>query len=397
MCAGVLGVDGRFQKVEERQPRGGADGGWDMECLDAQRRPWRIGVGFRNSVSDSPADRRWAFGKMVDDAEKAAVNKPENCCFGFMTNVNFSVQKRDAVIREVKKLGFNDCELFDRERIRLLLDGTDGLAIRFQFLGIALSDAEQATFFNRWGVRIQSAIESTINKVEDRLARIEFLLEQSRPLRSLFFRLRLSGPIEVDAHFRALLCIERPGILSAHQALMLATCNETKIRETTFSGGARNCILSAFWSEQISESEAKATEPAVASQRRTISTAARIKPDRIESIGASGGFSEFANDPDQLTLKDLDEAWVAVFVNASVAERITSLRIFANGYLILSQDRASLHFSPPNGDVCTPWTFTDSELSDPWVRIMPDGHPVLRFDDTTPTRTYRAIQVASDQ
>jgi hypothetical protein len=394
LCAGVLGVDGRFQRVEGRQPGGGADGGWDIECIDTLQRVWRVGVGFRNSASDSPADRRWAFQKMISDAEKAAVNRPENSCFGFMTNVKFSVQKRDATIKEVKKLGFDACELFDRERIRLLLDGADGLAIRFQFLGIPLSDAEQATFFNRWGVKIQAVIESTISRVEDRLARIEFLLEQDRPLRSLLFNLRLNAPIEENAHFRALMCILLPGLPIAHQVLTLATCNETKIRAATFSGGAHNTILEAFWSEEANKSENDEARPICTAARRMMSTGARTKPKRIESIGASGGFSEFINDPDQLALKDLDEAWIAVFVNATIASRIASVRVFANGYLILNLERSSLDFSEPGDAVSTPWTFEPSELSDPWVRVMPHGHPVLRFDEVTPTRMYRATPIS---
>jgi hypothetical protein len=125
-----------------------------------------------------------------------------------------------------------------------------------------------------------------------------------------------------------------------------------------------------------------------------MSTGARVKPKRIESIGASGGFSELINDPDQLVLKDLDEAWIAVFVNASIANRIASVRVFANGYLILNLERSSLDFSEPNGEVSTPWTFEPSELSDPWVRVIPHGHPVLRFDEVTPTRMYRATQIS---
>ena len=45
--------------------------------------------------------------------------------------------------------------VFDQERIRIVLDSADGFSIRFQYLQIPLSEAEQATFFAKWGDDIQ--------------------------------------------------------------------------------------------------------------------------------------------------------------------------------------------------------------------------------------------------
>jgi hypothetical protein len=38
------------------------------------------------------------------------------------------------------------CEVVDRERMRIALDSPDGFSIRFQYLDIPLSEAEQASF-----------------------------------------------------------------------------------------------------------------------------------------------------------------------------------------------------------------------------------------------------------
>ncbi|TMA79926.1 MAG: hypothetical protein E6J74_40395 [Deltaproteobacteria bacterium] len=56
MCLGLLALDERFSNVRPRRPKGGPDGGRDIEAvLDGSHLVWG-GVGFRNNAIDSTDD-----------------------------------------------------------------------------------------------------------------------------------------------------------------------------------------------------------------------------------------------------------------------------------------------------------------------------------------------------
>ena len=105
-----------------------------------------------------------------------------------------------------KAEGFKTCEVMDRERLRIVLDSSDGFAIRFQYLGLPLSEAEQATFFAKWGDDINSVISTGFQRLDQKLDRILFLQEAMAPLFSLTFAFQIKTAIYDSAdigHFRA--------------------------------------------------------------------------------------------------------------------------------------------------------------------------------------------------
>ena len=63
MCLAILSLDSRFLNVRPRNPRGGRDGGRDLEAtLSDGREVWGA-IGFQNSVSDSSDDKKQAKRK----------------------------------------------------------------------------------------------------------------------------------------------------------------------------------------------------------------------------------------------------------------------------------------------------------------------------------------------
>jgi len=94
--------------------------------------------------------------------------------FVSFTNVALSAGEKDALIEHGKANGVQQTDIFDRERIRIHLDSPEGLAVRYQYLAIPLSDAEQAAFFARWGSELETLISKSVNSLQDRLSRIEF-------------------------------------------------------------------------------------------------------------------------------------------------------------------------------------------------------------------------------
>ncbi len=155
LCQAALSLDQRFRDVRPRHPRGGPDGGRDLEAVFEDARVAFGAVGFLNSVSDSPQDKQAARKKFIADVESALEAEPDLKVFVFFTNVALTIGETNALHEYAVKKGIDVVDVFDRERIRIALDSTDGLAARYQYLNIQLSDAEQAAFFARWGRQVE--------------------------------------------------------------------------------------------------------------------------------------------------------------------------------------------------------------------------------------------------
>ncbi|MES5484088.1 hypothetical protein QMZ05_15160 [Bradyrhizobium sp. INPA03-11B] len=70
-----------------------------------------------------------------------------------------------------------------------------GYAIRFRYLDISLSDAEQKDFFSAWADGITSLIGSGIKGLDRKTKTIQFLLESQLLLDHLATVVRLDAPI----------------------------------------------------------------------------------------------------------------------------------------------------------------------------------------------------------
>ena len=204
MCQAVLSLDKRFRDVLTRNPRGGRDGGRDLEAIYEDGREAWIAIGFQNSVSDSKENKQEANRKFKRDYERAKAENPSLAVFVFFTNVYLTVGEKEALIKHAKANGTNVVDIYDRERIRIVLDSTDGFAIRFQYLEMPLSESEQAAFFARWGSDIEYLITKSTTAVETRLARVEFILERQQPLTSFSYCIFLNQSMsrEEIEHFR---------------------------------------------------------------------------------------------------------------------------------------------------------------------------------------------------
>jgi hypothetical protein len=185
LCLAILAADKRFSEVRPRHPRGGPDGGRDIEAVFRGGQRTFGAVGFLNQANDSDEQRRQIKSKFDDDLESALAADLKPVVFVFFTNINLTVGQKDELSERARARGLLHCEIFDRERLRITLDSVDGFAIRFQLLGMELSGAEQASFFARWGGEIQSVISTGFQSVERTLERILFLQEASDVLNIL--------------------------------------------------------------------------------------------------------------------------------------------------------------------------------------------------------------------
>jgi hypothetical protein len=177
MCAELLGMLPQYNDIRPRRPDGGPDGGRDIDATYSGR-PARVGIGFRNNVSDDDEDKKWAIEKGKSDAASAKRDGTVDH-FVFFTNVDLTPAECDSISRHTIALGFSTCEIFNRERMRVLLDSPEGFATRSQYLGIKLKSAEQAAFFARFAETLRNG--SSANVVE-RMDRLEFLVERTDPV-----------------------------------------------------------------------------------------------------------------------------------------------------------------------------------------------------------------------
>ena len=198
MCLEILSVQEGYSEVEPRLPKGGPDGARDIQakfkddlCFGA--------VGFVNDASDLEEHRKQIKKKFKDDLKNALKEKkdssPNPRVFVFFTNVGLTPK----IIKELKEHAYGNgidyCDIFDRERLRIVLDSNRGYAIRFRYLDIGLSDAEQKDFFATWGDKINSAIGSGLMGLDRTTKRIQFLMEAQFPLDHLATIVRLNSTI----------------------------------------------------------------------------------------------------------------------------------------------------------------------------------------------------------
>lgn len=197
MCLEILSVQEGYSELQPRLPKGGPDGGRDIQGL-YKGNLFFGAAGFVNDATDTEEHRKQIQGKFRDDLDnalKVKEGKPNPAGFVFLTNVGLTPTIIGDLQKSAYVKGISYCEIYDRERIRIILDSNRGYAIRFRYLDISLSDAEQKDFFSAWADDITSLIGSGISGIDQTTKRIQFLLESQFLLDSLGTIVRFDRPI----------------------------------------------------------------------------------------------------------------------------------------------------------------------------------------------------------
>lgn len=222
MCAAVLALDRNYSDIRPRRPEGGPDGGRDIECLRLGERCLGA-VGFVNNVSDSPSNKKSIQRKFLADVKAAREAVPESKAFVFFCNVDLTpseIEKLEAIGREH---GLTFIDIYWRERLRHALDSVEGLAIRFQYLSIPLSEAEQVTFFGRFGKDITDLLRGRFDRLEEKLDAIEFARWKAGQIRSLALDVQFNKYVQskhsAPEHFRV--CLELQSVGNEERSIIL--------------------------------------------------------------------------------------------------------------------------------------------------------------------------------
>lgn len=182
LCLALLPLLGPFSQERPRRPRGGPDGGRDIEAIhDGQLEVWGA-VGFKNGGGADEAARKNAQKKFRDDLNRALKENPGLHGFVFFTNVDFTPGMVEALKASGYESGIDFVEIFDFERIRHVLDQPEGLIPRLQFLGIPMSATEQLGLIDKFGNQLQNAVLSRFDRVEKSLRLVENFLTYQKPV-----------------------------------------------------------------------------------------------------------------------------------------------------------------------------------------------------------------------
>jgi hypothetical protein len=386
LCHAILSLDKRFTSVRTRHPRGGPDGGRDLDATFQDGRRVFGAVGFVNSASDSPTEKTSVAKKFTDDLETALAADHGLKIFVFFTNVSLTLGEKKTLAETANAKGIETVDVFDRERMRIALDSTDGLAARHQYLDIKMSDGEQAAFFARWGDDLEELITRSVGAVDSRLDRIQFIQEQNRPLHSFSYHVKLN---------REMTASETPYL----RALMVITFAPLSRRPD----GKLHMLVSTDHGEWQEDGAAK-----MSGYMPVVATTWGLHPAYLverklcyhNELFKSVPFTLFASHfgPPILgkTLGNLDQALVAVFVNRSLADAVDEIAVIANEYVVWKTSSSpEVVESAPSGVL--PVDFTSTELAnDPWVELKPAiGSGWFDFSRYTPRRLFPAEEISS--
>jgi hypothetical protein len=407
LCRAVLAIDKRFSDVRPRHPRGGPDGGRDIEALFRDESLAYGAVGFVNQANDSKEQKKTISDKYSSDLDSALEANKKPSVFVFFTNINLTVGEKDSLIEKARKQGITHCEILDRERLRITLDSPDGFSLRFQYLNITLSEEEQASFFARWGDDIQSVISTGFQRIEGTLNRLLFLQESTDPLNYLTLSFELKEKYSADdiGHFRLFCSMYLKEPKQKILGIMFGSSDKSNRMRSDMNGnfteelpGIKHGIAGGQWESYLdidmgSEEEIDDEED---ERYKQVGSSSSIGRSEVEFLPISYSKDSFIRYFPTICLKDLDDAMFLPMANKSLAEKVKAIHIYSNGYKIQETGPEDLKIDVEEFEPAIPVEFTTKELEDPWVRIRPSEMSSafhIRFFEQTPKRMFVPDQV----
>ena len=412
MCRSVLALDPHYSDVRPRHPSGGPDGGRDIEAVFDNERIAYGAVGFHNGANDSNEQKKRIRSKFSSDLRSALAAKPDLKVFAFLTNLHFTMGEQSKMKEEARKAGIDHCDILDRDRLRIELDSPSGFFVRFQYLGIPLSEAEQASFLSRYGDRIQEVVSTGFQRIERTLDRILFLHEAGNILDGIYvrFQLKETYPADEIGHFRAFVSVHLRAIKHDILAIWFGSSDKSYRFRTDASDELRNeqagiahGIASGQWESHFKLSPLGENEAQVDSRESDenvagdpnlvlVGSGSSIGMDPVSTI-----FVRYSHDDPlirfrpRLELRDLDGCMFLPVLNRSLAEKLQSVEVFANGYKLAQIGPEDFIIDSSSYESKMLDTFTAEELDDSWVRLRPSNRSsafCLHFNSTTPRRMF---------
>lgn len=349
LCISILMLDPKYTEIHPRRPEGGPDGGRDIECVLRGEKCFGA-VGFRNNACDSPEDIREIRRKFKADVNAARAASQEVKSFVFLCNVDLTSREVEQLEAIAHEWGFTNVDIYWRERIRLALDGTDGLPFRHQYLSIPLSEAEQAAFFSRYGKELEKMLTGRFDRIEERLEAADFARWKSGCIRSirlhLNFKEMFHSLVNEPEHFR--FALELQGVVHEHRSIFIGGREDYQSR-----GEGRYCFgtKAFFWLESRGDlSRAWLPEPVKAWGGEITGIEVHIRWKPISNI----------------LVAEFEELTPHLHVSENLVDRIGQVELLIDDYLFLDWSPSAKDFNEKCKPNAWPGVLTDSELKLGW-------------------------------
>ncbi len=202
LCLAILPLLGPYTQERPRRPKGGRDGGRDIEAVFQGSTVIWGAVGFRNGGGNDNVARREAEEKFDADLSCALSENPGLQGFVFFTNVDLTPGIIEQLKSSATARGVAIVDVCDMERLRHALDSPEGLIARLQYLDIAMSATEQIALVNKFGNQLQQAVSARFDRVERTLSQMEIFLGFQKPLHRLDIYVGAEGQFHVGKHWR---------------------------------------------------------------------------------------------------------------------------------------------------------------------------------------------------
>ena len=196
--ADLLQLSG-YVDVEPIAVMGGPDRGRDVLCRRGTI-DYVVAIYFPTGDQTFPTVRR-KFNRDLSSASRHG--RPG---FGFVTNQNLTSGERDELYTLGRRAG-RIAEIFDRERLRVLLDTTPGYGLRLSYLGIPMSPEEQLGYFAATHGTIESKLDRHTTILRHISRRLELLVAGQDVVGQTMAILadRLGDPLDLPAASREIL------------------------------------------------------------------------------------------------------------------------------------------------------------------------------------------------
>lgn len=193
LCLSILPLLGPYTRERPRRPKGGPDGGRDIEALyNGSSVVWGA-VGFRNGGGNDQTARRETKKKFENDLGTALAENSELQVFVFFTNVDLTPGIKDELKQIAIMRGVDVADIFDMEILRHVLDSPEGLLARLQYLAISMSSEEQIALIGKFGDQMRGAILSRFDRVEQILSNMQRFLDFQKPVHRIDVYTSLKG------------------------------------------------------------------------------------------------------------------------------------------------------------------------------------------------------------
>ncbi|MCP4363568.1 MAG: hypothetical protein GY796_36680 [Chloroflexi bacterium] len=240
MCLALLPLLGPYTHERPRRPKGGPDGGRDIEAVYQGAIPVWGAVGFKNGGGVDDSTRADAEHKFKTDLDRALEENPSLVAFVFFTNVDLTPTRIELLKTYTQRKNVNIVDIFDMERLRHALDSPEGLIARLHYLDIPMSPTEQLALVSKFGNQLQNAVTARFDRVERTLGQMERFLDWQKPLQRLdvfiglhnpetsssigneAVLLKIHGLHDIDKTFSCL-CINHTGHQSSSSSLITRT------------------------------------------------------------------------------------------------------------------------------------------------------------------------------